>query len=62
MVHVYRLITIGSVEEIILHRAQNKMFLDAMVNRGSTAQAKLFDEEKSDTNGNIKNWTVYYFI
>ncbi len=40
MVHVYRLVTAGSVEECIVQRAQRKLFLDGMVNRGSTAQAK----------------------
>eukprot|EP01035_Chromulina_nebulosa_P018018 gene18018-23657_t len=60
VVHVYRLITTGSVEEIILHRAQNKMFLDAMVNRGSTAQGIKLDEtnlgdDLNDTDDDVKN-------
>ena len=38
-VHVYRLVTSGSVEECIVQRAQRKLFLDTMVNRGSTATA-----------------------
>jgi len=38
---VYRLVTSGSVEECIVQRAQRKLFLDGMVNRGSTAQAQL---------------------
>jgi hypothetical protein len=41
IVHVYRLVTEGSVEECIVQRAQRKLFLDSMVNRGSTLQAKL---------------------
>jgi hypothetical protein len=41
VVHVYRLVTAGSVEECIVQRAQRKLFLDTMVNRGSTLQAKL---------------------
>lgn len=40
IVHVYRLISAGTVEECIVQRAQRKLFLDSMVNRGSTAQAK----------------------
>jgi SWI/SNF-related matrix-associated actin-dependent regulator of chromatin subfamily A member 5 len=37
-VHVYRLVTSGTVEERMLQRADNKLYLDQMVNRGSTAQ------------------------
>jgi len=36
-VHVYRLISQGTMEERVVQRAQKKLFLDAMVNRGSTA-------------------------
>ena len=39
-VHVYRLITTGTVEERILQRADNKLYLDQMVNRGSTATVR----------------------
>jgi cobalamin biosynthesis protein CobT len=46
VVHVYRLVTAGSVEECIVQRAQRKLFLDTMVNRGSTMQAQLEDEKK----------------
>jgi hypothetical protein len=46
VVHVYRLVTAGSVEECIVQRAQRKLFLDTMVNRGSTMQAQLEDERK----------------
>ena len=35
-VHVYRLVTGGSVEERILDRAEKKLYLDKMVNRDST--------------------------
>ena len=42
-VHIYRLITAGSVEERIVQRAQKKLFLDGMVNRGSTSQGKAMD-------------------
>ena len=44
-VHIYRLVTAGSVEERIVQRAQKKLFLDSMVNRGSSAQAKAMDEQ-----------------
>ena len=45
VVHVYRLVTAGSVEERIVQRAQKKLFLDGMVNRGSTAQSRAIDED-----------------
>ena len=34
-VHVYRLVTAGTVEERIVQRAEKKLYLDAMVNRDS---------------------------
>jgi hypothetical protein len=42
-VHVYRLVSKGSVEERIVQRAQKKLFLDTMVNRGSSANGKMLD-------------------
>jgi SWI/SNF-related matrix-associated actin-dependent regulator of chromatin subfamily A member 5 len=39
-VHVYRLITSSSVEERMLQRADAKLYLDQMVNRGSTARVR----------------------
>lgn len=39
-VHVYRLITSSSVEERMLQRADAKLYLDQMVNRGSTAKVR----------------------
>ncbi|PRW60864.1 SNF2 super family [Chlorella sorokiniana] len=36
-VHVYRLCTGGTIEERIQHRAEKKLFLDQMVNRGALA-------------------------
>ena len=38
-VHIYRLVTEGTVEDRIQRRAEAKLYLDQMVNRGSTAQA-----------------------
>eukprot|EP00300_Choanocystis_sp_HF-7_P005363 c14042_g1_i1.p1 GENE.c14042_g1_i1~~c14042_g1_i1.p1 ORF type:complete len:836 (+),score=201.14 c14042_g1_i1:65-2509(+) len=38
-VHVYRLVSGGTAEERIIQRAQKKLYLDQMVNRGSTANA-----------------------
>lgn len=35
-VHVYRLVSEGTVEERIQRRAESKLFLDKMVNRNST--------------------------
>lgn len=49
VVHVYRLVTEGSVEECIVQRAQRKLFLDTMVNRGSTMQAQLQDQITAGT-------------
>jgi hypothetical protein len=42
-VHIYRLITTNTIEESIVHRAQKKLFLDSMVNRGSTTNAIAMD-------------------
>jgi SWI/SNF-related matrix-associated actin-dependent regulator of chromatin subfamily A member 5 len=39
-VHVYRLCTEGTVEARIQRRAEQKLYLDQMVNRGSTAAAE----------------------
>lgn len=39
-VHVYRLVTSSSVEERMLQRADAKLYLDQMVNRGSTAKVR----------------------
>ncbi|KAI8470648.1 MAG: P-loop containing nucleoside triphosphate hydrolase protein [Monoraphidium minutum] len=39
-VHIYRLVTQGTVEERIQQRATSKLYLDQMVNRGSTATAQ----------------------
>ena len=36
-VHCYRLVSAGTCEERIVARAQKKLYLDTMVNRGSTA-------------------------
>ena len=46
-VHVYRLVSVGSVEERIIQRAQKKLFLDGMINRGSTANALRLDDQLS---------------
>jgi hypothetical protein len=47
-VHVYRLITRGTVEERIIQRAEKKLYLDQMVNRGSTAQADKLEKLGTD--------------
>mmetsp|Transcript_29170 Transcript_29170/g.56796 ORF Transcript_29170/g.56796 Transcript_29170/m.56796 type:complete len:1721 (-) Transcript_29170:714-5876(-) len=44
IVHVYRFISAGTMEERVVQRAQKKLFLDTMVNRGSTAQAQKMDK------------------
>jgi len=49
VVHVYRLVTGGSVEERMVERAEKKLFLDKMVNRG---KAETIDENtKEGLNG-----------
>ncbi|KAH9255375.1 hypothetical protein BASA81_006494 [Batrachochytrium salamandrivorans] len=42
-VHIYRLVTKGTIEERIVHRAKKKLFLDSMVNRGSTAMGEALE-------------------
>ena len=44
VVHVYRLVSSGTMEERIVKRAQKKLFLDAMVNRGGTETARSMDK------------------
>ena len=39
-VHVYRMVTKDTVEERVVERAKKKLYLDKMVNRGSTSQAE----------------------
>ena len=39
-VHVYRLVTAGTVEERMQQRAEKKLFLEQMVSRGSTKQSE----------------------
>ena len=46
-VHVYRLITRGTVEERMIQRAEKKLYLDSMVNRGSTKAAEQLENEPS---------------
>jgi hypothetical protein len=42
--HVYRLIAKETVEERVLMRSEKKLFLDQMVNRGSTAQGEALEK------------------
>ncbi len=54
MVHTYRLVTAGSVEERILQRQQQKLYLDTCVIRGSTAIAQAIDDEElTQEEGNV---------
>ncbi len=46
VVHIYRFVTSGSVEERILQRQQQKLYLDSCVIRGSTAIAQAIDDEE----------------
>ena len=54
VVHIYRLVSKGTVEERIVQRAQKKLLLDCMINRGSTAKAleqdRLEENRASATN------------
>ena len=43
MVHIYRLVTAGTVEERMTQRAEKKLFLEQMVSRGSTKAAEQSD-------------------
>jgi SWI/SNF-related matrix-associated actin-dependent regulator of chromatin subfamily A member 5 len=43
-------VSAGTIEERIVQRAQKKLFLDTMVNRGSTAQSYAIDD-KHTTDG-----------
>ena len=48
-VHVYRLVTAGTVEERMQQRAEKKLFLEQMVSRGSTKQAEAMENvDKND--------------
>jgi SWI/SNF-related matrix-associated actin-dependent regulator of chromatin subfamily A member 5 len=47
-VHIYRLVTQGTVEERMIQRAEKKLYLDQMVNRGSTAMAEILDKTVTD--------------
>jgi SWI/SNF-related matrix-associated actin-dependent regulator of chromatin subfamily A member 5 len=40
-VHVYRFCSSGTVEERVQLRAEKKLYLDQMVNRGATAGARV---------------------
>lgn len=53
-VHVYRLITGGTIEERIYERAQKKLFLDKMVNRDNVNKGKL-SEMADDAAGNTRD-------
>ena len=49
MVHIYRLVTAGTVEERMTQRAEKKLFLEQMVSRGSTKAAEMSDSlDKND--------------
>jgi SWI/SNF-related matrix-associated actin-dependent regulator of chromatin subfamily A member 5 len=44
VVHVYRLVTAGTVEERIVQRAEKKLFLDQVVNRDSIKESEANDD------------------
>ena len=64
-VHVYRLVTRGTVEERIVQRATKKLYLDRMVNRDvgqqgdvvPTDDAKLADDAPDDGDELLKTLT-----
>ncbi len=43
-VHVYRFVSEGTMEERVLQRAQKKLYLDTMVNRGGSKAVEKFDK------------------
>jgi len=45
VVHVYRLVSSGTVEERVLERAEKKLYLDQMVNKGTSAKGADGDEK-----------------
>jgi SWI/SNF-related matrix-associated actin-dependent regulator of chromatin subfamily A member 5 len=47
-VHVYRLVTAGTVEERMIERAQKKLYLDRMVTRDGVSELTLDESEDSD--------------
>jgi len=48
-VHVYRLVTEGTVEERMVERAEKKLYLDRMVNRDGAASESTSMEEEDDS-------------
>lgn len=54
-VHIYRLVASNSVEEMIVHRAQKKLFLDSMVNRGSSAKGRALDVNAEDGGSDVED-------
>ena len=42
--HIYRLCSSKTVEERVLQRAEKKLYLDKMVNRGSTAESTALEK------------------
>eukprot|EP01038_Epipyxis_sp_PR26KG_P013175 gene13175-17653_t len=48
VVHVYRLVTAGTIEERIVQRALKKLFLDSIVVRGSSENAIALDKKIAD--------------
>jgi hypothetical protein len=46
-VHVYRLVTEGTVEQIMCERAEKKLYLDAMVTRDGVSATDSFDDEEN---------------
>jgi hypothetical protein len=46
VVHIYRFVTSGSVEERILQRQQQKLYMDSCVIRGSTAISQAIDDQE----------------
>jgi SWI/SNF-related matrix-associated actin-dependent regulator of chromatin subfamily A member 5 len=48
IVHVYRLVTAGTVEERMIERAQKKLYLDRMVTRDGVSELTLDESEDAD--------------
>jgi SWI/SNF-related matrix-associated actin-dependent regulator of chromatin subfamily A member 5 len=52
-VHVYRLLTSGTIEERMLQRAERKLFLDTMVNRDNTKESDDADMKEDVSSGEM---------
>jgi len=60
-VHVYRLVTQGTVEERMIERAEKKLYLDRMVNRDGASSVEALDDQESEENDSGKLMSTLKF-